>query len=165
MGVNWDVLFLGKHKRYVKGEYINTLMVKTTEDWLDKPLYKRTDAEGIEFWGAHAYLVRRKTLKFLIDNYVPINMGVDVWLQYITKKGPLNILSLQETFVYQQSNLLMINMGTELSTHEMDNLTDSDTYQNHNRKGKFKWLQMPKFSISLNKGDYMWEFNLKETNK
>jgi GR25 family glycosyltransferase involved in LPS biosynthesis len=160
MDCDWDILFLGKHKRYVLGDTINSLMVKTEEDWLDKPLATRDKTNGVEYWGAHAYLVRRETIKYLIDNYTPINMAVDIWLQYLTKKSLLKIYSLQETLVYQKSTLEMIQMGRPLTTQDRDRIVDSDTFHNHNRRGKYRWIQMPKFSSSMSKEEFMWKFNI-----
>lgn len=161
MNCDWDILFLGKNKRYVTGDTVNSLMVKTTEDWLSKPLKTRRVKENIDYWGAHAYLVRRDAIKYLIDNYTPINMAVDVWLQYLTRKGPLNIYTLQESLIYQQSTLKQLQNGNFLTNKERNDMIDSDTYHNHNRKGKFRWIQVPRFSSSISQEEYMWRFNIR----
>jgi len=163
MDVDWDVLFLGKHRRFVKGYDINSLMVKTTEDWLDTEVATRKEDTGLEYWGAHAYLVRRKTIKYLLDNYIPVNMGADVWLQYKSRGNDLKIYTFRETFIWQKTSLMLHNISVQkdLTIQEVNALNDSDTFHNLNRNGKLKWVQMPTFSSSLSKGEFMWEFNIK----
>ena len=100
--IDYDILFLGKKTLNQYGMDIGK--------YLTVPRYNSNHN------GAHAYSVKKETIKYLSDNYLPVQSAVDVYLEqfYITHK----VLTLKNSIIRQASDT------------EDPALADSDTFYN-----------------------------------
>ena len=105
--IDYDILFLGKKTLNQYGMDIGK--------YLTVPRYNSNHN------GAHAYSVKKETIKYLSDNYLPVQYAVDVYLEqfYITHK----VLTLKNSIIRQASDT------------EDPALADSDTFYNDFREG------------------------------
>jgi len=106
-GLDWDIIHLGKQKQHNTGINIGDHLIDS-----------RT---GSNFNGAHSYIVKKETIKFLLNNVSPIKYAADVYLDQISYS--LNNFTLKTSLFRQHSD-----MGD--ATY-----SDSDTYFNEYREG------------------------------
>jgi GR25 family glycosyltransferase involved in LPS biosynthesis len=163
---NWDILFLGKNKTHVKGEYVTEHLLKTDESWVHTNVDEREIATApYKLWGAHGYIVKRKAAQYLLDHTLPIRMPADTWLQYLSYKSELNILCTDHSIVMQTSEYELEKReleGQEFTYQEKKLMIDSDTIWNRNKRGDLYWLQMPEFTESIKKEKEFFVFKLKK---
>jgi len=108
---DWDVIFLGKKKLKYNGERIT-----------DKIVHPEFGKSG---WGAHSYVLNRKSAKKLLDLYSPIDYAVDVFLE--TNK----CYSVNPSLFRQESDSLLYGKYKINDTE-----IDSDTFNNHLEGGE-----------------------------
>ena len=104
---DWDLIELGKKTEINHGLNLGKYFVL--------PRYKSN------FNGAHAYAVKRDTIKYLSDNCLPVDCAADVYIEKTYNTH--NRLTIRESIIRQVSD-------------NGDNQTaDSDTYYNDYREG------------------------------
>ncbi|MCP4482469.1 MAG: glycosyltransferase family 25 protein [bacterium] len=105
--IDYDILFLGKKSLFQEGINVGK--------YLTIPRYNSNHN------GAHAYVVNKKTIQDLSDNYLPIKYAADVYLEqfYNTHK----VLTLKKSIIRQVSDI--VDPG----------IADSDTFYNDFREG------------------------------
>jgi len=108
---DWDVIFLGKKKLIYDGERVTDKIVR--------PVF------GKSGWGAHSYVLNRKSAKKLLDLYSPIDYAVDVFLE--TNK----CYSVNPSLFRQESDSLLYGKYKINDTE-----IDSDTFNNHLEGGE-----------------------------
>jgi len=108
---DWDVIFLGKKKLKYNGERVTDKIVS--------PIF------GKSGWGAHSYVLNRKSAKKLLDLYSPIDYAVDVFLE--TNK----CYSVNPSLFRQESDSLLYGKYKINDTE-----IDSDTFNNHLEGGE-----------------------------
>jgi len=108
---DWDVIFLGKKKLKYNGERIT-----------DKIVHPEFGKSG---WGAHSYVLNRKSAKKLLDLYSPIDYAADVFLE--TNK----CYSVNPSLFRQESDSLLYGKYKINDTE-----IDSDTFNNHLEGGE-----------------------------
>ena len=112
--LDWDIVFLGKKKKYVDG--------------IDKtPLFCEP------FWsaglfGAHSYLLNKKNINKIVQGYKPVKYPADIYLDVLIED--MNVYALKESLFRQE---------TDIYLHDTIDLkkVDSDTFHNENRKSNF----------------------------
>jgi GR25 family glycosyltransferase involved in LPS biosynthesis len=105
--LDWDIVHLGKQKEFNTGIHVGKHLV--------------IPRKGSNFNGAHSYIVKKETIKFLSNNILPIKYAADVYLDQISNS--LNNFTLKTSLFRQYSD---IGDAT---------YSDSDTYFNEYRKG------------------------------
>jgi len=126
---DWDVIFLGKKKLKYNGERIT-----------DKIVHPEFGKSG---WGAHSYVLNRKSAKKLLDLYSPIDYAADVFLE--TNK----CYSVNPSLFRQESDSLLYGKYKINDTE-----IDSDTFNNHLESGK----RPPQTSNYASFGGYVEDF-------
>jgi len=109
--LEWDVIYLGKKQQYVNGEDVTNHFCK--------PFW------GAGMFGAHSYLINKKSVKKLIKRYKPIQYAVDVFLDLMIED--MNVFALKESLFRQD---------TDIYLHDRVNIdkVDSDTFHNNEYK-------------------------------
>ena len=109
--LNWDIIYLGKKEQYVNGEDVT--------NYFCKPFW----SSGM--FGAHSYLINKKSVKKLIKKYKPIQYAVDVFLDLMIEE--MNVYALKESLFRQE---------TDIYLHDIVNMdkVDSDTFHNNEYK-------------------------------
>ena len=112
--LDWDVIYLGKKERFVDGVDVTSLFCKPF--WMSG------------MFGAHSYLINKKSVSKLIKKYKPTKYAIDVFLDLMIEE--MNVFALKESLFRQE---------TDIYLHDKPNLkkVDSDTYHNDNDKGNF----------------------------
>jgi glycosyl transferase family 25 len=110
-GLDWDVVYLGKKTQYVDG-------IDTTPLFCI-PFY------GAGGWGAHSYLINKKSAKKLLKLYNPIKYAVDVFLDVMIDE--LNVYSVKESSFRQRGDIYI--------EKKLPEKVDSDTFHNSYYKG------------------------------
>lgn len=104
---DWDILHLGKKTIYTQG--------------MDVGKYFTVPRYNSSYEGAHAYAVKRDTIKTLSKNYLPVKYAADVYLE--------QYLNSHKVFVIKNSIIQQVNDLIESQN------ADSDTYYNKYREG------------------------------
>ena len=109
--LDWDIIYLGKKEQYVNGEDVT--------NYFCKPFW----SSGM--FGAHSYLINKKSVKKLIKKYKPIQYAVDVFLDLMIEE--MNVYALKESLFRQE---------TDIYLHDIVNMdkVDSDTFHNNEYK-------------------------------
>ncbi len=112
--LDWDVIYLGKKEKFVNGSDVTPLFCK--------PFW----SSGM--FGAHSYLINKKSVGKLIKKYKPIKYAIDVFLDLMIEE--MNVYALKESLFRQE---------TDIYLHDTPDLkkVDSDTYHNDNEQGNF----------------------------
>lgn len=129
--LDWDIVYLGKKKKYVDG--------------IDKtPLFCEP------FWsaglfGAHAYLLNKKSISKVIQGYKPVKYPADIYLDVLIED--MNVYALKESLFRQE---------TDIYLHDKPDLTkvDSDTFHNENRKSNFTKVKVDSIVESVEFTNY-----------
>ena len=112
--LKWDIVLLGQKERYVDG--------------IDKtPLFCQPFWSSGKF-GAHAYLINKKSVKKLIKESKPMKYVSDVMIHMMIEK--MNVFALKESLFRQESDIYQHDMKKPESI-------DSDTFHNNYRGAKF----------------------------
>ena len=109
--LQWDVIYLGKKEQYVNGVDVSNHFCK--------PFW------SAGMFGAHSYLINKKSVKKLIKRYKPIQYAVDVFLDLMIEE--MNVFALKESLFRQD---------TDIYLHDRVNIdkVDSDTFHNNEYK-------------------------------
>ena len=109
--LDWDIIYLGKKEQYVNGEDVT--------NYFCKPFW----SSGM--FGAHSYLINKKSVKKLIKKYKPIQYAVDVFLDLMIEE--MNVFALKDSLFRQD---------TDIYLHDKVNMekVDSDTFHNNEYK-------------------------------
>tara|TARA_B100002019_G_scaffold225315_1_gene198327 strand:+ start:234 stop:1088 length:855 start_codon:yes stop_codon:yes gene_type:complete len=112
--LDWDVIYLGKKEKFVDGVDVTSLFCKPF--WM------------AGMFGAHSYLINKKSVGKLIKQFKPIKYAVDVFLDLMIEE--MNVYALKESLFRQE---------TDIYLHDTVDLkkVDSDTYHNDNEQGNF----------------------------
>ena len=111
---DWDVIFMGRKQLTYPGDMVSTNIVK--------PVF------GQSGWGAHAYVLNKKSVKKLMKEYTPIDFAADVFLE--TKIYDGNVYSVNPSLFRQESDIIFY--GKEQPKHGD---IDSDTFNNTLEQG------------------------------
>ena len=103
---DWDLIHLGKKTEFQFGINIG--------NFLTMPRF------NANYHGAHAYIVKKETIKYLSDNYLPIKYAADVYLEQLYNTH--NSFTLKQSIIRQKSDTLDTQNA------------DSDTYYNDFRE-------------------------------
>ena len=112
--LDWDIIFLGKKTKEVECESVSSLFCETSY------------GEGL--FGAHSYMVNKKSVKVLMEKYKPITYAVDVFLDLMEE---LNIFTLKKSFFRQRTDIY-------LHDKNQPKKVDSDTRS----VGKYKTIKV-----------------------
>jgi glycosyl transferase, family 25 len=104
---DWDMIHLGKKTRHQTGMNVG--------QYLTVPRFNSNHH------GAHAYVVKKNTIKYLSDTYLPIKYAADVYLEQLYKTH--NVFTTKFSIISQRSDVV--------DTKD----ADSDTYYNEYREG------------------------------
>ena len=112
---DWDVIFLGRKQLAYPGDMITKHIVR--------PIF------GQSGWGAHSYVLNKRSAKKLLKQYTPIEYAVDVFLE--TKIFDGTCYGVSPSLFRQESDLLMYGKY-EVNDTEID----SDTFNNQLESGQ-----------------------------
>ena len=112
---DWDVIFMGKKMLSYPGDMITKNIIR--------PIF------GKAGWGAHSYVLNKRSAKKLLKQYTPIEYAVDVFLE--TKIFDGTCYGVSPSLFRQESDLLMYGKY-EVNDTEID----SDTFNNQLESGQ-----------------------------
>jgi GR25 family glycosyltransferase involved in LPS biosynthesis len=112
---DWDVIFLGKKMLFYPGDVVTKNVVK--------PIF------GKNGWGAHSYVLNKRSAKKLVKKYSPIEYAADVFLETTTFDG--TCYGVNPSLFRQESDLILYGKY-EVNQSEID----SDTFNNTLESGK-----------------------------
>ena len=97
-------------------------------DGLDRTPLFCTPFWSAGLFGAHSYMINKKSVDKIINGYKPLKYPADVYLDVLIED--LNVYALKESLFRQE---------TDIYLHDKPNLkkVDSDTFHNENRKKGF----------------------------
>ena len=129
--LDWDIVFLGKKEKYVDG--IDRTPLFCTPFW----------SAGL--FGAHSYMINKKSVDKIINGYKPLKYPADVYLDVLIEE--LNVYALKESLFRQE---------TDIYLHDKPNLkkVDSDTFHNENRKKGFTKVKVDNIVESVEFTNY-----------
>ena len=112
--LDWDIVYLGKKEKYVDG--IDRTPLFCTPFW----------SAGL--FGAHSYMINKKSVDKIIDGYKPLKYPADIYLDILIED--LNVYALKESLFRQETDIY-------LHDKKLLHKVDSDTFHNENRKKGF----------------------------
>ena len=112
--LDWDIIFLGKKTKEVEGKSVSNSFCKPK--W------------GAGLFGAHSYVINKKSVVKLIEKYKPIQYAVDVYMDMIL--DDMNIFALKKSLFRQRTDIY-------LHDKKLLHKVDSDTFYNEYREEKF----------------------------
>ena len=124
--LDWDIIFLGKKERYVDGTSVNKLQPQ------ESPLFCIPFwSSGL--WGAHSYMINKKSVTKLLKKYKPIEYSVDVFLDLCNNSNlrDMKVFALKESLFRQETDIYIHDKNDWIAK------LDSDTL--HNRDGLKKF--------------------------
>ena len=118
-GLDWDIIFLGKKTKEVEGKSVSNSFCKPK--W------------GAGLFGAHSYIINKKSVGRLIEKYKPIQYAVDVYMDMIL--DDMNIFALKKSLFRQHTDIY-------LHDKKRPDKVDSDTFYNGSRLGQYKIIKV-----------------------
>ena len=118
-GLDWDIIFLGKKTKEVEGKSVSNSFCKPK--W------------GAGLFGAHSYVINKKSVGRLIEKYKPIQYAVDVYMDMLL--DDMNIFALKKSLFRQHTDIY-------LHDKKQPEKVDSDTFYNGSRLGQYKIIKV-----------------------